>query len=63
MYDVLGDSLGNTVLSRGVCGALCLGVRSWGFPGEYLSGWWGMARCFWVSGRVSVAFMIFFCQE
>ena len=40
MYDVLGDSQGNTGLSRGVCGALCLGVRCWGFPGEYLSDWW-----------------------
>ena len=40
MYDVLGDSQGNTGLSRGVCGALCLGIRCWGFPGEYLSDWW-----------------------
>ena len=39
VYDVLGDSQGNTGLSRGVCGALCLGIRCWGFPGEYVFPW------------------------
>ena len=54
VYDVLGVSQGNTGLSRGVCGALCLGVRCWGFPGEYLSDWWcdgalflGERSCLW----------------
>ena len=62
MYDVLGHSQG--IPDSHV---VCLARSVWEFVvGDFLGNTFqtvGMlARCFWVSGRVSVAFMIIFCH-